>query len=173
MLHRMITALIRVEHGPGALAVTLAALVPGVVEGLVGDAVVLAADSDPAVTRVADALGAAVVLTGRDADPWMRGAVAGKRDWLLCLDDGDVPAEDWIRALERFVRLTAAERRFGRIPRRAAGWREVLASRWVGMVRSRPVRSGDLVHRSVLEGGRPKRAPLRIPALIERDPVFR
>lgn len=173
MLRCMITALIRVEHGPGALGVTLAALVPAVVEGLVGDAVVLAEEADPAVTRIADALGAGVLVTGLDADPWLRGAAAAKREWLLCLDDGDVPAEDWIRALERFVRLTPVERRFGRIPRRASTWREAWAARWVGIARRRPVQSGDLLHRSVLEGGRPKRGPLRIPALIERDPVFR
>ena len=31
----------------------------------------------------------------------------------------------------------------------------------------------DLLHRSVLAAGRPKKAPLRIGALIERDPIFR
>jgi hypothetical protein len=173
MLHRMITALIRVEHGPGALGVTLSALVPGVVEGLVGDAVVLAREPGPAVTRIADALGAAILPVGADDEPWSRGAAVAKRDWVLCLDDGDVPAEDWVRALERFVRLTPAERRFGRIPRRAANWRERFAAGWVGLTGGRPVQSGDLVHRSLLAGGRPKRAPVRIAALIERDPVFR
>jgi hypothetical protein len=173
MLHCMITALIRVEHGPGALGVTLASLVPGVVEGLVGDAVVLLREADPAIARVADALGANFLVVGDREDFWSCGAAVGKRDWLLCLDDGDVPAEDWVRALERFVRIAPEDRRFGRIPRRTANWRERLAAGWVGVLGGRPVQSGDLVHRAVLQGGRPRRSPVRIPALIERDAVFR
>jgi hypothetical protein len=47
----MITVLVRVERGAEALAATLASLVPGVVAGLVADAVVLAEEPSGDVVR--------------------------------------------------------------------------------------------------------------------------
>ena len=64
---------------------------------------------------VADAVGATLVI-----DPsggWSQGARAAKRDWLLCLADGDVPTEGWIRALDRFIALSPPDRLFGRLRR--------------------------------------------------------
>ncbi|HEV2558386.1 MAG TPA: hypothetical protein VGU45_07155 [Microvirga sp.] len=162
----MITALIRAETSVEALAVTLGALIPGVVDGLIGDAVVLARRPDEALARVADTVGATLLPV--DGDPWITGAQDAKRDWLLCLDDGDVPVEGWTRAIDRFIALSPPDRRFGRLGRPRAPWLRRLSD--LGPVR---LRSGDLVHRSLLArpGIRLPR-PVRVQASVERDPVF-
>jgi hypothetical protein len=165
----MISVLIRVEHGVEALAMTLAALVPAVAEGLIGDAVVIARQPDPALETVADAVGAALLVD--PGAPWVRGAEAAKRDWILCLDDGDIPAEGWSRALERFIALSPPDRRFGRLARRPAGIVTALVAAVRSALGGRGVRAGDLVHRSVLVGGVARR-PARVGAVIERDPVL-
>src|SRR4051812_23619547 len=115
----MITVLIRVRHGAEALAVTLSALIPAVADGLIADAVVLAFRQNDAIESIAEAVGAGYVVS-KDAD-WSAGAARAKREWLLCLDDGDVPTDGWIRTLERFVALSPLSRRFGRLERRSRG----------------------------------------------------
>ncbi len=168
----MITALIRAGHGVDALAVTLSALVSAVAEGLVGDAVVLAAPGDQEAMRIADALGATFLPLAAGEDPWRRGARVAKRDWVLCLDAGDVPSEGWIRAVERFIAVSPPDRRHGRLPRRAGTWTEAVSLRWRALVAGGAVRSGDVVRRgALLDGGRLAR-PVRIAASVERDPVF-
>jgi hypothetical protein len=163
----MISAVVRVERGVEALAVTLGALVPAVAEGLVGDAVVLLRAPDPAVERVADAVGATLVVDKDGA--WPRGAAAARREWILCLADGDVPSEGWIRTLERFVASSPPECRFGRLGRRR-GFGGAVRALLSGFGGPR-VRAGDLVHRSLFAAGRVHR-PARVAATIERDPVF-
>jgi hypothetical protein len=158
----MISVLVRVEHGPEALAVTLSALVPAVADGLLADAVILAGRPDPDLERVADAVGATLVVDPERS--WVRGAGCAKRDWILCLADGDVPGEGWIRALDRFIAVSPPDGRHGRL-RRAAGWRQRARS----LLRPRGVEAGDLVHRRFLDGAA---RPARIAAAIERDPVF-
>lgn len=160
----MISVLVRVEHGVDALVVTLSALVPAVADGLLCDAVILVKAADPAVERVADALGASVVVDSEGA--WAQGARQAKRDWILCLADGDVPSDGSIRALDRFIALSAPERRFGRF-RRAAGLRQVA----LDLFAPPGIRAGDFVHRSLLVAGEVRR-PHRIGAVIARDPVL-
>lgn len=162
----MITVLVRVTHGPEALAATLSALVPAVAAGLVGDAVILADRQDDPLAKVADAVGATLVVAARGS--WIEGARAARRDWLLCLDDGDIPQEGWIRVLDRFVALSKPERGLARMRRRRAG---VLKALFNLFVRSR-VRGGDLVHRQVLMNEVRACMPVRLSATIERDPVF-
>ena len=166
MLVSMITALIRVKHGPEALAVTLSALVPAVAAGLVGDAVILADREDETLARVTDAAGATLIVT-QDVS-WDAGAQAARRDWLLCLEDGDIPQEGWIRVLDRFVSLSHPERGLARLRRQRRGLLEALAHFWG---RS-SIRAGDLVHRRVLMNEVKARAPVRLSATIGRDPVF-
>jgi hypothetical protein len=164
----MISVLVRVEHGVEALAVTLSALVPAVAEGLVGDAVVMVRKPDPAVEAVADAVGATLLVEPEGS--WRAGASIARREWVLCLTDGDVPSEGWIRVLERFIALSPPERRFGRLARR----RSVLSGVWTALENAfagRQVRDGDLVHRSVF-AQRSAPRPARVGAQIERDPVF-
>jgi hypothetical protein len=169
----MITALIRAEHGVDALAVTLSALVSAVAEGLVGDAVVLAPPGDQDAMRIADALGATFVPLAAGEDPWRRGASVAKRDWVLCLDAGDVPSEGWIRAVERFIAASPPERRLGRFPRRAGTWRESLSLRWQALRARGEIRAGDVARRALLLEKHRMERPVRIAASIERDAVFR
>src|SRR3954471_18529433 len=112
----MITALIRSDGALDALALTLAGLVPGVAEGLVADAVVLVGESLDEVSFVAEAVGAKVVVAS-GAEAWAAGARVARRDWLLCLEAGDVPVDGWIGALERFVAHQGEGARLGRVRR--------------------------------------------------------
>jgi hypothetical protein len=122
---------------------------------------------DAGIDRIADATGATLVAIGPGEDPWAAGARAARRDWLLCLQDGDMPAEGWIRAVDRFA-LTAAGSGFplGRLSR-PRSWRERVAMLGEGRLRAPRIRPGDLVHRSRLSG--PERV-VRLPAQILRDP---
>jgi hypothetical protein len=162
----MITVLVRVTHGPEALAATLSALVPAVAAGLVGDAVILTDRQDDTLMKVADAAGATLVAAERGS--WMEGARAARRDWLLCLDDGDIPQEGWIRVLDRFIALSRPEQGLARMRRRRAG----VASALTNLFADSRVRAGDLVHRRVLMNEVRARMPVRLSATVERDSVF-
>jgi hypothetical protein len=169
----MITALIVAERGGEALGLTLASLVPAVVAGLVGDAVLIAPREDASVAAIADGVGASIVTLQHGSDPWRAGAAAARRDWLLCLEDGDVLADGWMRAVDRFLAgPSAADHGLARLRRSpagsAAGVRDVV-ERWAG---TRKARAGDLVHRAWLDGARRRVRPLPLRARIERDPDF-
>ncbi|MEE1654653.1 hypothetical protein VB618_00470 [Microvirga sp. CF3062] len=163
----MITVLVRVTHGPEALAATLSALVPAVAEGLVGDAVILADRQDDILAKVADAAGATLILA--EPGSWIDGARVARRDWLLCLDDGDIPQEGWIRVLDRFVALSKPEQGLARMRRRRAG---VMSGALTNLFAGSKVRGGDLVHRRVLMNEVRASMPVRLSATIERDPLF-
>lgn len=197
----MISVLIRAEHGVEALAVTLRALIPAAVDGLVGDAIVLAPEPDPVLEAVAEEVGAVFVVAS--VDSWRQGARVAKRDWILCLDEGDMPSEGWIYAIERFFAASPSEGSFGRFDRRRPTlidavkekirhFLELSREKWpparvkkkgrtndgAGFARKEPdlgpkhVQAGDLVHRTVLLGGRASARPIRLAAVIERDPVL-
>ena len=166
----MISVLIRVEHGVEALAVTLGALVPAVAEGLIADAVVLAPAPDETVASVAEAVGATFLVS--PALSWREGAALAKREWHLCLSDGDVPTEGWIRTLERFVAFSPPERRFGRLGRRLRNLPERMRRSIGRILAPGTIRAGDLVHRSLWGNPGRARRPVRVAASIERDPVF-
>ena len=168
----MITGLVLAARGPEALALTLSALVPGVVDGLIGDAVVLARQADRDIAAIAEATGATLVMVAPGDDPWRAGAAAARRDWVLCLEDGDVPAEGWVRALDRFVTIGAKDRVFGRLTRRPATFGARLSG-WVEAgFGARRVRAGDLVHQSLLRQGMRPTRPVRVAAAVARDPAF-
>jgi hypothetical protein len=162
----MITVLVRVTHGPEALAATLSSLVPAVAAGLVGDAVILSAEQDVILAKVADAAGASLVVAEKVS--WTDGARAARRDWLLCLDDGDIPHEGWIRVVDRFVALGSPERGLARFRRHRTGFARLMRR----IVSRKAVHAGDLVHRRVLLNEVKARPPVRLSATIERDPVF-
>ena len=172
----MITALVRVERGVEALGVTLAALVPAVADGLIADAVVLSRTGDAEIATVADAAGASLVTLAAgaeswDAGPWSAGLAVARRDWLLCLDDGDVPAGDWARTVERFLASGGSRHQLARMRRRpqALGLRAV--SIWERRFGTRRARAGDLVHRRFLSAGLRER-PVCLPAVIECQKTF-
>ncbi|MCK2053299.1 hypothetical protein [Methylobacterium sp. 37f] len=173
----MISALISITrpNDPEAidrLADTLGALVAGVAAGLVGDAVIIVAGANPAIETVAEATGAKVVLRGRGASPWSAGARAARRDWVLCLEAGDVPAEGWIRLLDRFIGTARPEVSLARLRRPHTGLPSRLAARGESVIGVTAPRPGDLVRRDRLLSG-PKFARRlkvrRVPARLERS----
>lgn len=169
----MITVVVRAERGVEALAVTLAALVPGAAAGLVADAVVLASAERDEVARLADAAGAAFVVAPRDASGWRAGAAVARREWLWLLSDGDVPGEGWIRAVGSFVDLAPLDgRALGRPSRRPLPLRARLEQLVEGRMGIRRVRAGDLVRRDLLAAPAVKLRPFPLAATIERDPAF-
>ena len=166
----MLTAVILAESDPENLAATLGALVPAVVEGLLGDAVVVARLADPAVANIAEIAGASLAVAPGDADPWREGGRLARRDWLLCLRAGDVPADGWMRAVDHFLVASARSRRpLGRFSRPGSGLAGSFSRVVERMAGTRTVRPGDLVQRSWLDAHNGARVrPLPIAARIER-----
>ena len=141
------------------LADTLGVLVSGVAGGLVGDAVIVAPGTVRAVETVAEATGAVLVpYTG--GNPFAVGATLARREWVLCLDAGDMPAEGWIRTLDRFIGLARPEIGLGRL-RRSAPWRLRLVTGAEGLLGARAVRAGDVVRRETLLTGSGRRLTVR------------
>ncbi|GJD76564.1 hypothetical protein [Methylobacterium goesingense] len=154
----MLSALISVArpNDPDAvdqLADTLGALVAGVAAGLVGDAVIIVPVHNPTIESVAEATGAKVVLRGRGASPWSAGAKAARRDWVLCLEAGDVPAEGWIRLLDRFIGTARSEVSLARLRRPHTGLPARIAARGERVIGATAPRPGDLVRRERLLAG--------------------
>ena len=170
----MITALVLAEGAPEELAATLSALVPAVVEGLVGDAVIIARQAEAAVKNIAEIAGANVAIAA-DGDPWRAGAALARRDWLLCLRSGDVPGEGWMRAVDRFLAGPArAGQPLARFSRRQAGLASAFADLAARVRGTQVVRAGDLARRDWLIARAPARVrPVRLVAAIERDSTVR
>ena len=95
----MISGLIHVARSSDPVAIecladTLSALVAGVAAGLVGDAVIVTAESCPSLETMAEGSGATLVVRPTGANPWSAGARAARREWLLCLEPGVAIAYD-------------------------------------------------------------------------------
>lgn len=155
----MITGMIHVARPEDpeaieALADTLAALVAGVASGLVADAVIVSPDAAcEALQTIADATGATLVAKARGANPWHAGAAAARRDWVLCLEAGDLPREGWIRAVDRFVGTARPDSGPGRLRRPHAGWSAGIAAGLEALFGAREARAGDVVQRLQLAQG--------------------
>jgi hypothetical protein len=103
-------------------------------------------------------------------NPWQQASSLARREWLLCLQAGDVPGEGWIRALDRF--LAAALRDGGPMGRfaRKGGAGQALSRVTAAVAGTRIVRPGDIVRRDWLTAEDRRRVqPLPIAASIERD----
>ncbi|WP_336485615.1 hypothetical protein [Methylobacterium nigriterrae] len=153
------------------LADTLSALVTGVAAGLVGDAIIVVVGANEAVETVAEATGATLVLRPRGGSPWVAGARAARRDWVLCLEAGDVPAEGWIRTLDRFVNTARPDVALARLRRPHAGLPHRIATRGESVIGVRAARAGDLVRRDRLVAGptfSPRLKPRQLIARLER-----
>ncbi|GJD35666.1 hypothetical protein [Methylobacterium aerolatum] len=148
------------------LADTLGVLVSGVAAGLVGDAVIVAPGETAAVETVAEATGAALVpFVG--GNPFVLGAARARRDWILCLEAGDMPGDGWIRTLDRFVGMARPETGLGRM-RRAAPLGLRLAAGLEEYLGARTVRAGDVVRREILLGNPGSAGRLRVRPLNGR-----
>lgn len=153
------------------LADTLSALVAGVANGLVGDAVIVTAQAHEAVETVAEATGASLVVRPLGTSPWLAAARIARRDWALCLDAGDVPSEGWIRILDRFVHNVRPEVSLARLRRPHANLPTRLAARGERVIGAGAPRAGDLVRREKLIAGpsfAPRLKPRFLGARLER-----
>ncbi|WP_411902711.1 hypothetical protein [Methylorubrum thiocyanatum] len=156
----MISGLIHVARSSDSAAIecladTLSALVAGVAAGLVGDAVIVTAEACPALETVAEGSGATLVVCPPGANPWGAGAKTARREWLLCLEPGDIPAEGWIRSLDRFVGTARPDIALGRMRRAHAALPDRIAARGERVVGARGPRAGDVVRRAHLLAGLP------------------
>ncbi|MDP4021465.1 hypothetical protein Q8W71_02425 [Methylobacterium sp. NEAU 140] len=149
------------------LADTLSALVAGVAAGLVGDAVIVAPPGDAELTAVAEATGATLAAY-RGGNPFAAGAALARRDWVLCLEAGDVPADGWIRTLDRFVGTARPGTGLGRLRRPGAGLSARAVARIEARFGARTARAGDVVRRDNLRAGLPFKPRLRVRPLIAR-----
>jgi hypothetical protein len=166
----VVTGLILAERSE-ALAVTLSALVPGVADGVIADAVVIALRPSEGVVAIAEAAGASLVQPDAGASPWMAGAGLARRDWLLCLKDGDAFSAGWIETVDRFV-SRAGQRRLASFRHRPASAGASVRAGFEALVGAASPRAGLLLHRGILtESGRfaGRTRPVRLQVRIERS----
>lgn len=162
----MLTALIHANSTPAALAVTLSSLVPAVAEGLLSHAVVIMPVADAAAERIADAMGATIIVAA--AGHWQAGATAARGDWVLLLDAGETPGHGWISAIERHLLAQASERpRPALLPK--AGVVPALRERFAAMFGSSGLRAGLVAARALVAAGASGGAPVRLS--IKRETI--
>lgn len=155
----MITAIIRSETGARALVRTLAPLVRGVVEGVLGAVLIGARPTDAESRLIGEESGARVLETGNWRDALALAAAQAPGGLLLAIDSGVVLGEAfWPEVQEAlasgldgpFVTRPADERPADRLMRRLSGritpMQAVIARThllagdpWSGGLRARPV----------------------------------
>ena len=104
----MISVLIETRDSEDELARTLAALVGGVVEGMVREVIVCDAGSTDHTHRVADIAGCAWLASGGVA----AGIRQAKGDWLLLLEPGATLVDGWMDPVLRHVSKATIPARF-------------------------------------------------------------
>ena len=104
----MLTVLMECRDEEALLAHTLAALVPGAVEGLVREVIVLDHGSRDGSARVADAAGCRF-LTAWNLPDVLRSA---RGEWLLLLEPGARPQVGWIEEVPEYAAHAGAPARF-------------------------------------------------------------
>lgn len=88
----MISVFIECKNQENALAVTLASLVQGAIEGLVAEVVILDKGSSDGTALLADAAGCRFL-----ENPDLREVIASARgDWLLLIEPGARPLLGWV-----------------------------------------------------------------------------
>jgi hypothetical protein len=162
----MLAAIIRSQGSSDALAATVSALIPAVAEGFLGHAVIVEATKNPAIEKLVDATGAALVLAPL-AQAWQAGAQAARGDWLLLLDAGDMPKLDWARHVERH--LIASGGQAALLPRDAF-WAS-LGERVSAILAQTALRPGLLVSAREVRAGCLDAAPRRLAVGRERAQV--
>jgi hypothetical protein len=100
----MLSAIIATDESEKALVPTLAALVPGVTAGLLGDVVIADAGSNDATADVAEVAGCRFIASSDPLGARLKAAAATTRaPWLMFLRAGCVPEVGWESAAERFI----------------------------------------------------------------------
>jgi glycosyltransferase involved in cell wall biosynthesis len=100
----MLSVIIPTLDSERELLPTLAALVPGALEGLISEVIVADGGSRDETAKVADAAGCNILLVTGPAGGRLRAAASAARaPFLLFLRPGIVPDASWIGAARRFV----------------------------------------------------------------------
>jgi hypothetical protein len=92
----MISVMMDCGADDARLAMTLAALVPGAVDGILRDVTLFDRDMDEATRRVADHAGVNVASPAAFHETIAR----ARGDWLLLVEPGARPMDGWIEACE-------------------------------------------------------------------------
>lgn len=101
----MLSAIIATHESERTLVPTLAALVPGATEGLLGEVIVADAGSRDATAEVAEIAGCRFVASAEPLGARLRAAAATTRSpWLMFLRAGCVPEPSWVAAADHFMR---------------------------------------------------------------------
>ena len=135
----MLSIVIPTLNAADALAATLAALVPGAIDGLVGQLVIADGGSGDRTLAIADQAGADIVSTDAGRGGQLRaGAAAARGTWLLFVHADTRLEPGWVDEARAFIGEAGAERagyfRFAlddnrwraRLLQRAAAWRAAL-----------------------------------------------
>jgi len=100
----MLSAIIATHESEHTVVPTLAALVPGVTAGLLGEVIVADAGSRDATAEVAEVAGCRFMVSNEPLGVRLKAAAAATRaPWLMFLRAGCVPEPGWVSAAERFI----------------------------------------------------------------------
>lgn len=106
----MISVMIEAAQDDEALAMTLAMLVPGAVEGVISDVTIIDRGMNEASRTVADAAGCRIVPSSD-----MHAALIGARsDWLMMIEPGARLLPGWIERLSSHLGYDGRPARFKR-----------------------------------------------------------
>ena len=101
----MISVVIPTHESERLLAHTLAALVPGALDGILREVIVADAGSKDGTAKVADVAGCRFLVLPGDRGARLAAAAATARaDWLWFVQPGSIPGTSWIEELGRFIR---------------------------------------------------------------------
>jgi glycosyltransferase involved in cell wall biosynthesis len=100
----MISVVIPTHESERPLAHTLAALVPGALDGVLREVIVADAGSTDGTAKVADVAGCRFLVIPGDRGARLAAAAATARaDWLWFVQPGSIPGNGWIEELGRFI----------------------------------------------------------------------
>lgn len=101
----MISVVIPTHESERLLAHTLAALVPGALDGVLREVIVADAGSTDGTAKVADVAGCRfMVIPGERGGRLTSAAAVARADWLWFVQPGSIPGTTWIEELGRFIR---------------------------------------------------------------------
>ena len=101
----MISVVIPTHESERLLAHTLAALVPGALDGILREVIVADAGSTDGTAKVADVAGCRFLVIPGDRGARLTAAAATARaDWLWFVQPGSIPGTTWIEELGHFIR---------------------------------------------------------------------
>jgi Glycosyl transferase family 2 len=101
----MISVVIPTHESERPLAHTLAALVPGALDGVLREVIVADAGSKDGTAKVADVAGCRfLTLPGGRGERLAAAAAAARSEWLWFVEPGSIPGSAWIEELGRFIR---------------------------------------------------------------------